>query len=310
MTDDVLGYGLAGVSLLFFTTAIVTTKAASNHMPLAIGFLIATVVNAGFAALAYLGQRMVWPATPVNWQALALFALSGVFSTYLGRWFFYESVVRFGPAKASVFQVSSPLFTACMALIFLGEKLSVVLALGMLMTVAGLMLVSYQPNVVSAVPAPKIKPSRRLRQRLLQSVLLLGLCSSMAYAVGNVLRGAAVRQWSEPILGALLGAVVGLVLHLALSKDKSTMVSRLRTSSKRGVWLFILIGVCTISGQISTISAMRFIPVSIATLVTLCTPLLVIPLSRVVYKNQERLSAIALLGASLTLLGMAIIVTR
>jgi hypothetical protein len=33
-------------------------------------------------------------------------------------------------------------------------------------------------------------------ERLLQPVLLLGLGSSLAYAIGNVLRGTAVRSWN------------------------------------------------------------------------------------------------------------------
>jgi drug/metabolite transporter (DMT)-like permease len=76
------------------------------------------------------------------------------FSTYLGRWFFYESVVRFGPAKASIFQISSPLFTAMMAWLLLGERLTLLVALGMVMTIAGLMLVSCKPDFFSRRSSP------------------------------------------------------------------------------------------------------------------------------------------------------------
>jgi drug/metabolite transporter (DMT)-like permease len=89
-----------------------------------------------------------------------MFAAAGGFSTYLGRWFFYESVVRFGPAKASIFQISSPLFTAMMAWLLLGERLTLLVALGMVMTIAGLMLVSSKPDFFSgAARSPRWRPT-------------------------------------------------------------------------------------------------------------------------------------------------------
>lgn len=321
MADAVLGYLLAAASLLFFTTAILTTKVASTRISLGLGFLIATFVNVVFAGLA-LGVQLSSSAAGVSWngQALMLFALAGAFSTYLGRWFFYESVVRFGPARASIFQISSPLFTALIAWLLLGERLSGLAILGVCMTISGLILVNSKPgsfrrSVPGTLPVPEIAAARvsvevTLAEQFLRSALLLGLGSSLAYAVGNVLRGAAVRSWNEPILGALAGALFGLCLQLVFSADKAGLAGRLRTASRSGCWLYGLIGVCTISGQICTIGAMRYIPLSIATLVTLCTPILVFPFSHMLFKNQEGITARTLVGGVLTLLGIAMVVLR
>lgn len=320
-----LGYILAGAALLLFTASILLTKLASHRLDLGLGFLVATTANVVFSALAFAvqmglrGDALLW-----NAQAFWLFAAAGAFATYLGRFFFYESVVRFGPAKASIFQISSPLFTALMAWLLLGERLSVLAALGMLMTIAGLMLVSYKPGFFSrrnAVvvmppdggPAPaalKSSVMQRAMGRVMQSVFLLGVGSSMAYAIGNVLRGSAVRGWNEPVLGALVGALSGLALHLLFSTGKREIMQRLRTADRGGLALFALIGVSTISAQICVIGAMRYIPLSVATLVTLCTPILVFPLSHLLFKNQDKITAVTLAGSGLTLLGIAIIVMR
>lgn len=311
MPDTYWGYLLSAGALLLFTTSILTTRAASSRIPLGLGFLIATVVNVAFSALAF-GVQLVLRPQGLQWnlQALSLFALAGAFSTYLGRWFFYESVVRFGPAKASIFQVSSPLFTALMAWLLLGEALTAMIATGMLIAMGGLLLVSYKPGFFSRDKSVALFKTS-LHHRLLQSVLLLGLGSSLAYAVGNVLRGSAVRMWNEPILGALAGAVCGLALHLAFSRSKaetSSLVVRLKTADRRGVWLYALIGVCTISAQICVIGAMRNIPLSVATLVTLCTPILVFPLSHLLFKSQDNITASTLAGGALTLLGIFMVV--
>lgn len=305
------GYVLSAAALACFATAVLATKAASNRANLELGFFVALVVNVVFASCA-LAVQMAIRGFGLEWNTLAffLFAASGVFATYLGRWFFYESVVRFGPAKASIFQVSSPLFVALFAWLVLGERLSVWVAMGMLMAIMGLALIAYKPGFFSPGRAETAPKHVSFLARILQSVFLLGLFSSAAYAVGNLLRGAAVRTWPEPIAGALIGALTGLVLHYLLSKDKASLVSRLRAAQSRGLWLYALVGMANISGQITTIASMRYIPLSIAALVSLCTPLLVFPLSYWLFKNQERLTWSVMTGGTLTLLGMAIVVLR
>lgn len=310
------GYLLSGAALVCFATAILATKAASNRANLELGFLVALIVNVLFAGGALVVQLLVrgeW--LQWNFQAFLLFAASGVFATYLGRWFFYESVVRFGPAKASIFQVSSPLFTALIAWLLLGERLSMWVAIGMFMAIGGLVLIAYKPG---GSPTPKkiMESTSAVKKRLgfssyvLQSVFLLGLFSSAAYAVGNVLRGVGVRSWPEPITGALIGALAGLAIHFFLSADKASLGQRLRAADRRGLWLFALVGTANISGQIATIGSMRYIPLSVAALVSLCTPLLVFPMSYWLFKNQERLSLSVVAGSALTLLGMVLVLMR
>ena len=215
----------------------------------------------------------------------------------------------------SIFQISSPLFTALMAWVALGERLTPLVAFAMAMTLGGLMLVSSKPGSFSPgkpaaglVQGPPLKAT--MQERLMQSVLILGLGSSLAYAIGNVLRGVAVRAWNEPVVGGLVGSVFGLALHVIFTPEKHVILPRLRAASGSGIWLYGLIGVCTISAQICTIGAMRYIPLSVATLITLCTPLLVFPLSHWLFKNQGDITATVLVGSALALLGILIIVMR
>ena len=305
------GYALSGVALLCFSTAVLATKAASKRANLELGFLVALVVNVVFASCA-LGIHLLIRGTGLDWnlQAFWLFAASGVFATYLGRWFFYESVVRFGPAKASIFQVSSPLFTALIAWLLLGERLTVWVAAGMLMAIGGLFLIACKPGFFAARTVAVANSQTSFSNRILQSIFLLGLISSAAYAIGNVLRGAAVRSWPEPIAGALIGALAGLAMHYAFSSDKASLTTRLRAAEAKGLWLFALVGAANISGQITSIASMRYIPLSVAALVGLCTPLLVFPLSYWLFKNQEPLTLYVVLGSLLTLVGVAIVVLR
>lgn len=312
MTDAALGHGLAWLGMLAFSAATVVSKPAVARMPLSLGFLVATGVNVLVAVLALVVQQLL-DVAPTSWRldALLLFFASGIFSTYLGRWFFYEAVARFGPGKASVFQVSSPLFTALIAWLWLGESLSWPVLLAMAVVISGLLLVSGPsagPAPVLAVAADPTQLS--WRERVLASMFLLGLGSSLAYSCGNVLRGTAIRSWNEPVLGALLGALAGVALHLMFMKERRQLWTRMVQADRRGLVLYCWMGVFTMAGQILAIAAMRYIPLSVAALVTLCTPLVVLPLSAWLFKRQEAITPRLVLGTVMTLGGMAVVLLR
>jgi drug/metabolite transporter (DMT)-like permease len=84
----------------------------------------------------------------------------------------------------------------------------------------------------------------------------------------------------------------------------------LRHADRRGVLLFAISGVLTISAQTCLILSLKYIPVSVAALITLCTPLLVFPMSYLLFNNSEKITPLTLLGGALTLGGVALIVAR
>jgi len=301
----VIGILLAVVALAMFSVNMVVARLGAALLPISVGYAVTLTVNVAFAAVLLLVELAVRKTTLLwNGYGVLLFALAGVFTTYIGRIFIYESIAHMGPAKASAFQVSSPLFTFLIALVLLGERLDAPALVGMVLTVAGLLLVSLR----GARAAPTSQSSASQLPGWLRSGWTLGLASSAAYAVGNVMRGAGIREWNEPVAGALVGAVVGMVLHLGVSSRHSSVLQAIRLANRRGVLLFGTSGVLTIAAQMLTIAAMKYTAVSIVALITLCTPLLVFPLSYFLLRNDEGINARTIVGAALTLGGMALIV--
>lgn len=299
-----LGSVLAFAALALFATNIIVTRIAMRHLAIDAGFLIAVAVNVIFAALVT-GFELAWRGEPLRIEAyaFAMFALAGVFTTYLGRWFFFEAVARLGAARASTFQVSSPLFTALVAWAFLGERLSATTAAAMVGVVYGLFVVGAPIGAATRAPGRGVAA-------FASAGLLVGLGSSLAYAIGNVLRGAAIHRSPEPALGALLGAITGFALHVALNRSRGQLRALLRAADRRGVTLYAVSGALTITAQMLTIASMSYIPISIAALITLCTPIFVIPASHVLFGREERITARVVLGTALTLAGIAVIVLR
>ena len=310
------GEFLALAAMLMFATNILITKAASIRLHVGTGFVISVTVNLLFAMLVFAGE-LALRREALRWDitGMLLFMLAGACSTYLGRWFFFEAIARLGPAKASLFHVSSPAFTAIVAWTFLGEALPLSSLLAIVATIVGLFLVSTPPGVLGTGFAPSntagsVASSSARFKAWLAAGFAVGIGATLAYSVGNVLRGASVRQWNEPVVGALLGAAAALALHLVIGSGHRTLVRELIAADRTGVRLYALGGVLTISAQMCMIASMRHIPVAVVTVITLCTPLVVIPASYWLMKNQERIGPATLIGAAVTMAGVAAIVWR
>jgi drug/metabolite transporter (DMT)-like permease len=313
MAPHFFGIALATGAMCMFSANVLVIKQASERVSLNLGFLLSVGVNLLFCALLLAGQLML-SGTGIgwSWRAVFFFMLGGAFSTYLGRWFFFEAVVRMGSAKASLFQVSSPGFAALIAWIALGETLSPIRLGAIVFTILGLALIGYVPGMFARpqrkaqeLDAAPARTRANVLARLKDSTLMLGTGGSMAYAISTVVRGAAIRDWNEPLVGALLGAATGLLLHVAFSPEIRSVPASLRAADRRGVILFLVCGVLSISAQICSIWSLRYIEVALSNLITLSTPLLVIPGGYYLFAKKEVLSPRTWMGGAMVLAGVA-----
>lgn len=317
-----MGETIAFLSLLMFSLNVIITKLAGNRLDINIGFLISISINVLFSGLLLCIQWLLsGNPTSFHWFGFFMFVISGVFASYLGRSIYFTSIMRLGPSKASVFAVSSPLFTALIACFFLGESLTGAEFAAVFIVLSGLLLISYiSPKSVkpvsvmggeekTAAAAMAERVGHKLRwSGYFQPGVVLALFGSIAYALGNITRGMGIQDWNEPVLGGFLGALAGLILQLLFNKQARKLVFFLRSADKKGIVLYVISGILTISAQIAQIAAMHYMPISIATLITMSQPLLVIPLSCILFKNQEGMNARIILGSLFVLLGIGIII--
>ncbi len=237
---------------------------------------------------------------PVTAAGVVAFVLAGLASTFLARWFFYACVEQLGPARASLFQVSSPLVTALLGFALLGERLSSGVVAAMVAVTAGLAIVgTARRDLASPVARARRGPA-----------IALGVGASVGYAIGNVLRGQAIALWGEAIAGTLIGAVAALALQAALTGASREGFRPVRRADRRGLALYAAMGVTTVAAQALTIEAMSLAPVAVVALITLSTPLVILPVSLTMLRREERVDARTLAGAALALGGIAVIVLR
>lgn len=95
---------------------------------------------------------------------------------------------------------------------------------------------------------------------------------------------------------------------MTFSMKISTVADQIRNADRRGLLLYASSGVLTITAQILYIASMKWLPVSIATVINMSTPILVLPISYFLLKNQEGITWRTLLGVLLVLAGINVII--
>lgn len=301
LANPMLGAALAAAAMVLFAVCSIVTASAMRHLDTDAGAMIAALVNVPLGVALLLLQLLVaGPLQAASVAGLSGFLLAGVFSTYLGRWLFFKSIEAAGPTRASGFQTSSPLITALLGWLLLGQQLSPLALTGIALGVVGLAttsLGSRQARTATAQQAPAID---------LRGFVLIGLGSSTAYSVSHILRAGAITSWNEPIAGVALGAVAGTLALAIVNRRKLPQLRQRIAAQPRPAAVYAGVGCLQILAQACMIASLAHIPASIAALITMCTPLLILPASLLLFKNRERIGPFVVLGLLITIGGVAL----
>ena len=293
-----VGEFYAVLALVLFGLNAFIVIPASARVPQSTGFLIVLLANSGFSLAVVLVQRLASDdISRPDPLAVLLFAVAGVFANYLGRWGYFRTVQSLGPSRASAFQNSSPLFAVVLGWALLRQPLDRYQIAFMAVVICGLYLASSIPRGGGGpVVVTTVSPVREV---------MVAVSSAGAFALGNVIRGAAVLRWNEPVLGALLGALAAAAAYIMFQVPVRTMSSVLRDLPLTGTLLWLLSGVVTICAQAAMIAATAYLPVGVVVAISAAAPVVVIPVSLVVLANEERISLRTVAGALLITSGVS-----
>lgn len=297
-----MGIALALVSMLCFAANLVVSRYAVARMPIELGFLLVLAVNVALGA-ALFGAQLAGRAAPfaIDWRGFEWFALAGLIGTYLGRRLLYDTIRLLGPARSSVFHSSSPVFTLIAAWVLVGERLGAYELGLMALVISGLWITQLGAGGAAA---------HRPDGETLRRGALYGVLTVSGFGVGNAIRGVAMRSWNEPVFGTLLGASTALLAQLATTRNLAAKIAALRRGERAGLALYAASGVLTVLGQVFLLAAMRRMPIALAALVSMTTPLVIFPLSLVAFRNREGLTRYSAIGACMVLAGIALLARR
>jgi len=138
-------------------------------------------------------------------QSLPYYLAAGILAPGLFRFFLYAAISRVGVALTSISTNSFPLVAALISVAFLGEKLTLLRALGMMLTVGAAFLA-----------APRSEKRVLDFSILCNRGFLLGVAGALVRGGSEVLRKAGLLVFDSPIFGAAIANAGGFLFSMAL----------------------------------------------------------------------------------------------
>ena len=231
----------------------------------------------------------------VNIKACLYFTIAGLFAPGLLRLVFFMGIERVGVSIASSIMATIPAFAAVIAVFFLNEKLSSVLAFGIILIVVGIILFEQDKN------ANKSKEGYRGKDIAL---LLLG---AVAGAVAITFRKMGLHLWNFPALGVALGFTSALTTYLIILVCSPKLRNEFAIQLS-DLPIFVAGGLSLSFGWFSIFYALSHGPVVVVAPLNALHPLVVMTLSTIFLKDSERITGLKILGCISVLVGVVLII--
>lgn len=285
---------VAIMSALSFAVAEITVRNALRYGAPIITCILTLVVQCIILTVFILitGQFSEINAEGVRW-----FLLAGVLNPFLFISFYFLGIQRIGVTRAAPIKGSAPIFALIFAVGILGERLAAVQYLGIALVVGGVLTISSEGWSSRRVAAGGRQPAR--------IDYLFPLLAGVAAGGASILFKIGIQKMPSPLVGAWVGNLVGLPLFpfVALLFPKE---QRYRISRPAFPWLLVT-GAFVVGAMYTLILALSLGQVTIIFTLAQTSPLFVLALSVLFFRQLERVTPRIVLGAVLTVGGGALV---
>lgn len=223
--------------------------------------------------------------------AFVLLVLSIAIATGIGDTAFFESSRSIGLARAMTVSTTYPLLATGLAAVLLGELVSVRVAVGSLVTLAGLVLI-----VSARTDASPVHLGYRLG-------LAVAMLAALAWAVSVIMLRSPLREMGPLTAQAVRLPVAGALL--SLTPWARGGVTRLRAGGRALMVQMGAVGLFTTASSILYVAGIKYAGVAVATVLSSTAPMFAIPLGALFL--GERLTPQAVAGVVVTVAGIGIL---
>lgn len=262
-------------ALSYATSGISAKRGLRYSTPITV-----TVVSLSIHTVSLWSVLLLTTGVPkVNPWPLFLFIVTGTLQPVI-RVFTYAGIFYMGASRGSTVRGSHPLFSTTIAILFLGERANFPILLGTVLIVAGVMLISWQPQ-----------SQRDFHWRHVG----FPLGAALLAGVSHPLRRYALGFADEPLFFA---AVIGLVSLIWLgSYLVSPVAAEQPVWDRRSIGPFFVAGCFETLGLFLVITALSVGKVVIVSPVVATSPLWILFGTWIFLRGIERLTLRTILGA-------------
>lgn len=254
------------------------------------------------AAIHWLIFGQVLPAAP-SADSVGWLALSGIVGLVLGDMCLMQAFVLIGPRLSMLVMALAPMFSTIIAWVFLQETLDTGTLLGIILAVFGvIMVVVERPNgSASSIAAAG---------RAYRIGLLCALGGSLGQAGGTVLSRLGLAEGLEPLSASLIRLAVATIVMWGIALVGGQVGGTIVALRERPRARLRLVG-GTVAGPVIgvwlSLVAVQRTSVGIASTLISLTPIFLIPISYVVFK--ERVTRQAVVGTLIAFAGTVLLFT-
>lgn len=222
----------------------------------------------------------------------AVFLGGGVIGTALGRIGNYTGIDRLGASVNSAVVATNPLFATTLAFVFLGEAITGVQAIGIVLVVLGLV-------VLTLAKGGDLGGWKRAE-------LVFPLLAAMAFGTGGVIRRFGLTTTgASPIEGAVLNeiAAFGAIAGYLVAREGPTF----EPIPRRATAYFVATGILSGLGLLMLFTGLQFGRVAIVSTLVATSTLFATVFSYFFLRDLERVTRGIVAGATLVVIGVGLI---
>jgi drug/metabolite transporter (DMT)-like permease len=277
-----------------FTWAVTSLLARTLHPTLsfvAINAIRSTV--AGVLVVAWVVTiDGVGALTSISAATFWLLALSIAIAVGIGDNLFFESSRTVGLARSMTIGMTYPLITTVLAAWVLDERITARVALGAVLTLAGILLI--------VMGRPHAAEARH--EHYWRGVAAASL-ASLAWGVSPLMMKAPLEEMSATAAQGVRLPVAAAVLWV--TPWARGAVSALIGGGRRVMARMAALSVLTVASSVLYVAGIKYAGVAIGSILSSVAPMFAIPLG--IAFLGERLSPAALLGVAVTIMGVAVL---
>lgn len=276
------------VSSIIFETATKKTDSISvNVLRLFSGIIFLGIIT-------FFTKGLFFPidASKNNWTFLGI---SGVIGLFFGDIFLYEAYFLIGARLSMLFLTLTPLIVGFFGFLFLGETLTLLQITAMLITCSGILLV---------VIKPKNKNLDANERRLTPKGTLFVCIAVTLEALGNIFTKMGSQNYNATSSTQIrmICALFVFLFYLTFTKHWGKIINTVK-DVKVSFLIFAGTVVSTL-GITFLVVAFNKINTGVASTISSMSPVIIIPISIMVFKEKVKLKEI--IGAIISVMGIAL----
>ncbi len=276
-------------ALIFTATGRSVGSQVTNRLRLLFAFIYLVALN-----LILFRQPLPFSAGSSRWLWLSL---SGIIGLSLGDAFLFQSLISVGPRLGSLLLSLAPIFGSIIAWVFFGERLTILQITGITLALAGIAW------VVASHEEPPGTPHGHTRRGV-----IFGIFAGLGQAVGLVLSKQGMFGDFSPFQAnviRMLAAVLFTWILAAFRAEAGSTFQELRGKPRILGLLALGALVGPVLGVSSSLLAIKYVEIGIASTLNALTPVIVLPISYFILK--EKVGWQAIIGTLLAIAGVAIL---